>query len=312
MLGPVADTAGQITSVSGNGDEYRAALIPDRSLARRARRAARYYGQIIHFIWTHPANEGAQARALLRAGSYQFQARVLGRRMLARLGDRSRIWADLRRTAAWKAVYANPPDYPEMLVWQQVLGPGDLFVDVGANIGCYAVLAAELGAEVIAVEPAADTFALLRENIALNGYEIRAVQAAAGARAGTARFTSGLDCANQFSPAGQAETALVTVDSLLGGRAAAGMKIDVEGFELEVLRGCAQALAAHRIALIQLEWNATSQAALGTDRTPVADLLEGHGYLLCRPDAQGHLVPLTETGFGADVFAVPHGGPAGC
>jgi FkbM family methyltransferase len=311
----VADTAGQITSVSGNGDEYRAALIPDRSLARRARRAVRYYGQIIHFIWTHPANDGARARALLRAGCYQFQARVLGRRILARLGDRSRIWADLRRPAAWKAVYANPPDYPEMLVWQQVLRPGDLFLDVGANLGSYAVLAAELGAEVIAVEPAADTFALLQENIALNGYEIRAVQAAAGT--GTARFTSGRDCASQFSLAGQVETTLITVDSLLDGRPAAGMKIDVEGFELEVLRGCAQALAAHRVALIQLQWNATSLAALGTDRTPVADLLEGHGYQLCRPDPQGHLIPLTETGFGAAVFAVPHGsvtegGPAGC
>jgi hypothetical protein len=289
---PVADTAGQIASVGGDEEKYRAAISGHKNLAWRACLAVSYYGQIIRFIWTHPANDGARARALLRAGQGQFQARVLRRRMLARLGERSRIWADLRRTAAWKAIYANPPDYPEMLVWQQVLEPGDLFLDVGANIGSYAVLAAELGAEVIAIEPADDTFALLQENISLNGYQVRAVQAAAGAS--------------------EAGTAMVTVDSLLGQRAAAGLKIAVGGFELEVLRGGTRALAAHRIALIQLAWNATSQAALGTDRTPVADLLEGYGYQLCRPDRHGHLVPLTETGFGADVFAVPHGGPVGC
>ena len=40
-----------------------------------------------------------------------------------------------------------------MLVWQQALRPGDLFVDVGANIGSYAIWAADLGADVIALEP---------------------------------------------------------------------------------------------------------------------------------------------------------------
>jgi hypothetical protein len=89
------------------------------------------------------------------------------------------IWADLHRTGASKVVYANPPDYPEMLVWQNELCPGDLFVDVGANIRSYTIWAAELGAEVLALEPAEDTFALLEENIGLNGYEIDAIPAAA-------------------------------------------------------------------------------------------------------------------------------------
>jgi FkbM family methyltransferase len=199
-----------------------------------------------------------------------------------------------------------------MLVWQRSLGPGDLFLDVGANIGSYSVLAAELGAEVIAIEAADDTFALLEENISLNGYQISAVRAAAGPRCGTARFTSGLDCVNRFDSAGEAETVMVTIDSVIGSRAAAGMKIDVEGFELEVLRGCTQALAARRIALIQLEWNATCEAALGTDRQPVADLLATYGYALYRPDRGGTLRPLADTGFGADVFAAPRGGSPGC
>jgi hypothetical protein len=106
---------------------------------------------------------------------------------------------------------------------------------------------------------------------------------------------------------------VVTIDSIIGKRTAAGMKVDVEGFELDVLRGCAQALSEHRLKLIQLEWNATSQRAVGTDRRPIADLLTRHGYGLYRPDGSGVLVPITDTSFGPDIFAcpVPHEEPGG-
>jgi FkbM family methyltransferase len=230
---------------------------------------------------------------------------LLRRRAIARLGERSRLWVDLHRTAASKVLYANPPDLPEMLVWRQALRGGDLFVDVGANVGTYTIWAAECGAEVIALEPAADTFDLLLENVALNGYQVAAIQAAVGDRCGAAQFTAGRDTGNRLDPDGPVETRLVTIDSLIKERQVAGMKVDVEGFEIHVLRGCTHALSEHRIGLIQLEWNAMSQLALGADRRPVADLLAQHGYQLFRPDPQGRLVPVTDPGFGADVFARP-------
>jgi FkbM family methyltransferase len=272
-------------------------LIGPRTLVI-AQRTARY-------VWTHPANEGERIRALLRAIIFQVRARLLQRRTLARLGRQSRVWADLHRRAASKIVYANPPDHPEMLTWQKCLQPGDFFVDVGANIGSYAIWAGENGAEVIALEPAEDTFRLLVENISLNGYPITPIQAAAGAACGTARFTSGRDSVNRLDPDGSVETTVMTIDSIIGDRIVAGMKVDVEGFEIEVLRGCERALAEHRLMLIQLEWNATSRTAVGADRCPVADLLVRNGYRLYRPDRGGVLIPLTDLSFGADVFARP-------
>jgi hypothetical protein len=134
---------------------------------------------------------------------------------------------------------------------------------------------------------------------------VRAVQAAAGSRCGTARLTSGLDAGNRLAVDGPAVTELVTVDSLVGDRRVHGMKVDVEGFEIDVLRGAARALAERRIGLIQLEWNEASWSAAGTDRRPVAELLAGHGYRLYRPDADGRLVAVADPGFGADVFARP-------
>jgi len=244
-------------------------------------------------------------RAVLRAVRFQAQARLLRRRVMARLGERSRLWVDLHRTAASLVLYANPPDLPEMLAWRRSLRDGGLFIDVGANVGTYTIWAAELGAEVIALEPAADTFGLLKENIALNGYQVTAVRAAAGDHCGTARFTSGLDAGNSLSSDGPVVTELVTIDALIGDRRVTGMKVDVEGFEIDVLRGCARALAERRIGLIQLEWNEMSTVSLGADRSPVAELLADYGYRLYRPDMTGRLVPIANPGFGADVFASP-------
>lgn len=258
---------------------------------------------VIGYVWGHPANSGRRGRALLRALRYQARGRLLRRRGVARLGERSRLWVDLHRTSAAKAMYANPPDLPEMLAWRRALCQGGLFIDVGANVGTYTIWAAELGAEVIALEPAKDTFRLLKENIALNGYPVTAVRAAAGGHCGTARFTAGLDSGNRVAPDGPVVTELVTVDSLIGNRRVAGMKVDVEGFEIDVLRGAARALAEHRIGLIQIEWNEMSVSAVGADRRPVAELLAGYGYRLYRPDLTGRLVPVVDPGFGADVFA---------
>jgi FkbM family methyltransferase len=265
---------------------------------------------VVRYVWEHPSNAGHRPRALLRMAGYQARARLLRRRALARLGERSRLWVDLHRTGASMVMYANPPDLPEMLAWRRALRDGGLFVDVGANVGTYTIWAAEQGAEVIALEPAADTFGLLEENIALNGYRVTALRAAAGDHCGSARFTAGLDAGNSLAPDGPVLTDLVTIDSLIGDRRVTGMKVDVEGFEIDVLRGAARALADRRIGLIQIEWNQASAFAVGTDRRPIAELLAGYGYRLFRPDATGRLAAVTDPGFGADVFASPRPGGA--
>ena len=90
-------------------------------------------------------------------------------------------------------------------------------MDVGANIGSYAIWAGEIGAEVIALEPAKDTFILLMENVALNGYPARGIRAAAGATCGTARFTTGGDSVNRSLSGTRAPSQpLAWIGSMLG------------------------------------------------------------------------------------------------
>ena len=122
---------------------------------------------------------------------------------------------------------------------------------------------------------------------------------------GTAMFTSGQDCVNHLDPAGDVQVDVITVDDLLRGRIASGVKIDVEGHEMDVLSGCVESLASHRIGLLQIEWNRSSETAVGTDRTPVADLLAGFGYRLYRPTPEGLLMDAgSHPGYGPDVFAM--------
>lgn len=178
-----------------------------------------------------------------------------------------------------------------MAVWRRHLRPGDLFLDVGANVGVYSILTSELGARVVAVEPDPPSITRLRENLDLNDLgTVVVLPVALGSASGTAalvsndvfsRIGSGPDCV---------DVAVTTLDEVLGDGYAAGVKIDVEGFERQVLEGAGRALAEHRIGLLQLECNAAGTG--GEPDSAVFEILRRHGYDVYRPTDDGGLVPL--------------------
>src|SRR3954469_24979416 len=58
---------------------------------------------------------------------------------------------------------------PETVSWiESSLKPDSVFYDVGANVGAYALIAAQEGVRTFAIEPSPATFATLSENIILN------------------------------------------------------------------------------------------------------------------------------------------------
>lgn len=262
--------------------------------------------QVTRFVWQHPANRGRRLRAMARAIRFQARGR-LGMPTVATIGTKARLTARLHQYGASKVVYANPPDWAEMRAWRRILRPGSLFVDVGSNIGAYALWAAEAGAEVIAIEPDPVTADTLRRNVALNDFPIEVRECALSARPGTLTLTLGQDCTNHVilgaDRVGRTVVAQ-TLDEIVGDRSVAGVKVDVEGAERLVLAGAARALAEQRIDVLQLEWNEQSRNTMGETREPVAELLRGHGYRFMRPDADGVLVPTDPAGYGPDLFAV--------
>lgn len=267
---------------------------------------------VVVFTWRHPANEKRRLSAVLRVIRFQALGRILGRRAIAPVGERSAIYADADVYHSARAMYGNPLDWNEMSAWRDALGPGSLFVDVGANVGLYTIWAADAGAQVVAIEPNRDSRERLKANLELNGYAVEVVGAAIADSEGTLRMTTGLDnqnhllvsCTGSVAPASE-PVPVRTLDALLGDRVVDGLKADVEGAELLVLKGARRLLSQQRIRLIQLEWNRESLRLLGEGREPIAELLASYSYELFRPDASGSLVPVSDPDFGADVFARP-------
>jgi FkbM family methyltransferase len=264
-------------------------------------------GQVLRWAWTHPANRQRRLSSAARVIAFQVRGR-LGHRTLTKVGRRGRMWVALHETGASKVLYANPPDWNEMQAWRRILGHNDLFVDVGSNVGGYALWAADVGATVIAVEPSPVAAARLRENVALNQFPITVLECALSNKSGRMRLTSGRDTTNHLllSPAATGDDIEVdTLDNVLGERYAAGVKVDVEGAERLVLEGGREALSQHRIGVLQIEWNAMSQRVLGESRAPIATLLRDYGYTFTRPDRNGVLraTNIRDTS-PEDVFAV--------
>jgi FkbM family methyltransferase len=268
--------------------------------------------EVLGFVWNHPANRDRRVAAIRRAIGFQLRGR-LGRPVLTAIGERGRMWAELHVTAASKVLYANPPDWNEMQAWRRLLRPGDLFVDVGSNVGPYALWAGDLGASVIAVEPSPAAALRLRRNVAHNDFPIAVLECALADRRCRMRLTREKDAMNHLvrdADRPGEEIAVDTLDNVLGDRTAAGVKIDVEGAERLVLEGARRALRERRIAVLQLEWNSMSRSLLAETRAPVAELLREYGYTFMRPDGHGRLhglVPPLESA--DDLFAVAPGRP---
>jgi FkbM family methyltransferase len=156
-----------------------------------------------------------------------------------------------------------------------------VFVDVGAHMGVYSsIVAATLPtARIVALEPDATTFPRLERQIAHCGLQTRAtlMRAAAGASSGTevsiARGTGEkhLWTFVTHNGDGHCRAPLVSLDSLdLPRGDCIAIKIDVDGYELEVLRGGADFFASN-CGYAQIE-------ALGENVDLVAERMAGAGW----------------------------------
>jgi FkbM family methyltransferase len=195
-------------------------------------------------------------RNIARYLAWQLRSRLGREPRVFEFANGSKMLAQKGMTGATGNLYVGLQEFEEMSFALHYLRQEDLFVDVGANVGSYTILAsAGVGSEVLAFEPGGEAFAWLVRNIELNGVSER-VEArceAAGASAGTASFTSGLDTINRIDPQGSVTVPVTTVDALCGRRNPALIKIDVEGREKDVLVGAASVLSGSAPLAVLIE-----------------------------------------------------------
>lgn len=133
------------------------------------------------------------------------------------------------------------------------LRPGQLVIDVGANIGNHALfLAALCGCRVLALEPFATNYTALIENLRANRVDhlVEARRLAAGATRAFGRLRVGspteLGAVTVQTSEQPADVDIVPLDELLLPQAPRAIKIDVERAELEVLQGAVALLCRAR------------------------------------------------------------------
>ena len=152
--------------------------------------------------------------------------------------------------------YLGLREFSEMSFLLHFLRADELFVDVGANIGAYSLLASGIcGAKSMAFEPDDDCRSLLKEQIALNKLEPQIVVDArvVGAASDAVFFSEGRGMNNQVVSEGGKQKEQVVLDQLLEKEHPALIKVDVEGFEQAVFMGMRQVLKKSSLMALIVE-----------------------------------------------------------
>lgn len=211
---------------------------------------------------------------------------------------------------------------PGTMLWiDESVGVGDTFLDIGANIGIYSIAAAmRVGqsGKVYAIEPNKINTTSLHRNVKYNSLDsvvkVLAVPVASGLSVAEFNYMS-LESAmtgaqfgsrlvngreKEFRPAMSELMVGVSVDYLVESGAISSphlVKIDVDGLELEILRGMKEVLkSTHRPRAVQVELNVGLQ-------TEIEEQMREFGYVLMRRHLTKHGQLLVSQGLSLDRIA---------
>lgn len=135
-------------------------------------------------------------------------------------------------------LYCGLHEFSEMSFLLHVLRKEDLFIDVGANVGSYTILAcAAIGGRGYSIEPVSSTYSRLLNNIYLNNINasrIKCINIGIGNKDGQIRFTAEENTINHVVRQGEQQdkttlARVTTLDSILKTENPCVLKIDVEG-----------------------------------------------------------------------------------
>lgn len=191
----------------------------------------------------------------------------------------------------WRNGYDQNAD---VQVFESLLRPGMVAIDIGANIGMYALFASRAvgpAGRVLAFEPVPDLYGRLTANLGLSGaLNVSPYQLAMSDRDGTAAFHIGtsesMGSLVRSQSAGTIEVRTATLDGFLDGHDVHRVhvvKIDAEGAEARIVSGMRGLLARPDRPVLFVEHNYDALRAAGSSAEELFATLVGCGY-------QAHLV----------------------
>lgn len=218
---------------------------------------------ILKFIIQHPLSSNRKFAAIVKFVKWQIGCRLVGGSVAVPFVGDSRLLVAPGMAGASGNLYTGLHEFEDMSFVLHVLRENDCFIDIGANIGSYTIMAAGVAkARCISFEPVPHTFKLLKDNINLN--DVTALVSAQNLGIGKQReflkFTIGFDCINHVlsnSDIGvpSVNVPVVPLDESVGSDEPFLIKIDVEGFETNVIEGASKVLSSKNLSGVIMELN---------------------------------------------------------
>ena len=239
----------------------------------------------IKFLYSHPLTAGKGFAVLVKFFSWQFSNLFLNSKKIFSWVNESKLIMRKGETSVTGNYYNGLMEYEDMMFLLHTIKQEDVFIDVGANSGVYSVLASKVvGSRVIAFEPINETFKRLLDNININrvSHKVKAISKGVGSKPGQLYFTNDHDTTNKVSNINEENTSIVSITTLdneidIETDASLFLKIDVEGFEMEVLKGAKELFNSGKVFLIIIELNGSGEEFGYTDND-IHMLISSYGF----------------------------------
>ena len=175
-------------------------------------------------------------------------------------------------------------DYEESIFLIHYLTNKDLFIDVGSNHGHYTMIASGIcNSKSISIEPVKSTYTRLKMNIELNKLKnVKLFNVGISNYEGDLYISNNMGSMNRImEKTSDANCELIrttTIDKLLTKEEKISLiKIDVEGYEKNVLLGCAKTLQNQNLKVVIIELN-NSNLTYNYDENETIAILNEHGF----------------------------------
>lgn len=218
--------------------------------------------KIILNIYNHPLNSNYKFRSIFKFIRWQLATRIFNKKILIDWVDNSKFLCSRGETGLTGNIYFGLSEYIDMLFLLHVLKIDDLFIDVGANVGAYTILASGVvGSNSMAFEPIKETAKRLEMQCQLNGIQdkVSILVNGVGAINEVLEFSCSNDTINKVAISGDSELTesvdVVKLDDVVTYDGNMLIKIDVEGFESNVIDGAKELLSNSKVYAVIIELN---------------------------------------------------------
>lgn len=239
------------------------------------------------FILNHPLGKRHPVKAFLSFVLWQIQSRLQPSKFITKhFLHGINFYARKGLSGITGNIYTGLHEFNDMAFLLHFLRPDDFFFDIGANAGSYTLLASGVcKAKTFAIEASANTAKITQKNIVLNQLQNRVtlINAAAGTNTGTLNFSKNEDATNHIIATEESQIAaietvsVIKIDDLTAKNQPALIKIDVEGFETEVLKGMTETLKQSLLKAIIIELNGSGNRYGFKDET-IDNQLRNYGF----------------------------------